>query len=366
MLDTDKIHKYFHIDREMVCANTSSCGLLPKSCNERLSNFTHSLQKSGSRTSENFLSEILPKIRTTVSEFFDADKSEVALIPNFSFGLNSIIPSISRYKKALLFEDDYPSLTQPFVLNDFEVTWLKSGDGFSFELEEIAKIISEKKIEIVAISQVQYLTGFMIDIEAVGKVCKANGAVLIIDGTQSLGAITYSFSNSHADIYIASNYKWMNAGFGTGIMAIKKDFLQRHEPKIGGFASFLNEDGSWGYKPSILCYEPGHLNMGGLLVLEDSINIKLQLGMDNIQQHIRLLIDLLVSQAKVMGLEIIGPYSNENRCGIVCFRDSEALSDSLLKHNILFKSRGGKIRIGLHFHNTEEDVHRILRAMEFH
>ncbi len=364
MIDTNQIHQYFDIDPEVVYANTSSCGLLSKNCGNRLSQFTTSLQKDGSITSERFLSEDLPVIRRTVSAFLDADECEVALIPNFSFGLNALIPSILRYKKVLLLEDDYPSLTQPFVLNNFEITWLKSANGFSFELEEIENLISQNDINLIAVSQVQYLTGFMIDIEALGKLCKSHGVVLIIDGTQSLGAIPYSFRNSYADIYITSNYKWMNAGFGTGIMAIKTDFLERHEPKVGGFASFLNDDGSWGYSPSMRCYEPGHLNMGGLLVLEEAIKVKQQLGIENIYEHNRSLVDLLVREAENLKPEIIGPYSNESRCGIVCFKDSDRLKKSLANNKILFKSRGGKIRLGLHFHNTEEDVQKILKAME--
>jgi len=155
----------------------------------------------------------------------------------------------------------------------------------------------------------------------------------------------------------------MNAGFGTGIMMMKTDFLNKHKPKIGGFASFLNINGSWEYAPSIQSYEPGHLNMGGFLVLEDAIDFKLKLGLENIYTHNKSLMDILVAGLESDGIELNGPYSNENRTSILCVKETPELIKSLNTHQVVYKSRNGSIRLGLHFHNTREDVEVILKAI---
>lgn len=364
MIDHKIIEQEFHPTSGAIYANTASCGLVAKTGVNSMHQFMLELHTSGSIRAEQFLTEDLPEIRKKIAGFVDAQQGELALIPNFSFGLNALLPVLLPYKKVLLLDDDYPSLTQPFDLNDFEITWIASDDRFSFDLEKIERAIQQQDIRIVAVSQVQYLTGYCLDIEALGKICKSHNAILLVDGTQSLGAVPFSFAQSVVDVFISSNYKWMNAGFGTGIMMMKTNFLEEHEPKIGGFASFLNKNGTWQYTPSIQSYEPGHLNMGGFLVLEEAINFKLKLGIDNIYAHNKALLDLLLAGLESNGITINGPYSNENRTSILCLKETPELIKSLKANQVVHKARNGSIRLGLHFHNSSEDVEVILKALQ--
>jgi cysteine desulfurase/selenocysteine lyase len=363
MIDYKLVQQEYHVPMGAVYANTSSCGLVAKTGVKSMHQFMLELHESGSLSADQFLAEDLPRIRKKIAGFVDAQKNELALIPNFSFGLNAAIPVLRPFRKVLLLEHDYPSLTQPFVLNDFEITWISSDDGFSFDLDKIEQAIQQQDIRIVAVSQVQYLSGHCLDIEALGKICRRHNAILLVDGTQSLGAIPFSFAQSDVDIFISSNYKWMNGGFGTGIMMMKTDFIQEHEPRIGGFASFLNKNGTWKYAPSIQSYEPGHLNMGGFLVLEQALDFKLKLGLENIYAQNKALLDILVAGLKTNDIAIKGPYSNENRTGILCLSETLELTKSLDAHQIVYKARNGSIRLGLHFHNTREDVEVILQAI---
>jgi len=364
MLSDIKIQQYYPNQHNRVYLDTPSLGLISSTGVDLMNEFTRSLYLDGSIRSEAFLQVDLPRIRKKIGSFLEAELDEIALIPNFSFGLNALIPALKKYRNVLLLEGDYPSLTQPFVLNDFEIAWVHAQEGFYFDLNRIQETIEKKKIKVVAVSEVQYLTGYCMDIEALGNICKNNGTLLIVDGTQSLGAIPYSFRHSSADIYITSNYKWMNAGLGTGIMLLKSDFLASHEPMIGGFGSFIQKDGEWKYAPSIASYEPGHMNMGGYLILEDAMDIKMKLGIKNIHRHNKELLDLLLNGLEHLKVEIIGPYDNKYRSSIVCLKDEVSISSALKKHNIISKTRNDAIRLGLHFYNTEADIQKIIEALE--
>jgi len=325
--------------------------------------FMQSLSVQGSRRAEYFLAEELPAIKRIISAFIDADENELALVPNFSFGLNAIIPSLHHHRNVLLFDDDYPSLTQPFLLNKFNISWVRQMDGFSFDLQEIEEIIANKSIDIAAVSHVQYQTGYCIDIQAISAICKRYNVLLIVDGTQSLGAMPFSFHKSEVDIFISSNYKWMNAGYGSGIMAVKQKFLEKHEPRIGGFASFVKKTDSWKYEPSILSYEPGHLNYGGLLVLEDAIGLKLKLGLQEIYEHNLSLARHLLLELKRLDLPVLGTYDLANRSSIICLPTSDKLVESLENDNVVFTVRNSSIRFGIHFYNTKEDINRVVGAI---
>lgn len=362
MIDSQIIQERYHVDPGKTYADTSSCGLISRSGVEKMQTFMQQLYESGSEAANTFLSKDWPRIRMKVSNFVNADKSEIALIPNFSTGLNAILPALKKHQNVLLFEDDYPSLTQPFVLNDFNITWISSTDGFHFDLEEIEAAIKTKGIKIVAVSEVQYLTGFSIDMEALGAICKKEGVILIADGTQSLGARPYDFKKSAADVYISSNYKWMNGGYGTGLMAIKQAFQGAHPPKIGGFANFSEINGEWKYHESILNYEPGHMNMGGWLVVEDAVDFKSEIGTESIFRHNQRLLTMLIDGLKNTDF-LVGDAGIEHRCGIICMKESQQLIRSFRNKGVIFKNRLGKIRLGLHFHNTEKDVKNIINAI---
>lgn len=359
---TDIIEQYPQ-PADVVYLDTPSFGLTSTKGVELARDFLQQQQKLGSKFVDRFRGEQLPSIRKTVGKFLDAKKSEFAFIPNFSFGMSAILGSLQGLQRVLLYKNDYPSLVQPFLINDYKVFWMDEDNKMLFDVEAIKQSIIQHNIEIVAVSQVQYLTGVAADIEALGRICRENGAILIVDGTQSLGATPFSFNESSCHMYIASNYKWMNAGHGTGILCIKEEILTKFTPKIGGFNSYLLIDNSWQYIPSIHSYEPGHLNFLGLLLLQSAIEYKMQIGMEQIQQHNQQLVGNLLSrlkdtQYKVIAAEKEGPESN-----IVCFKGDENLLAFLTKRGFALRMRDHIMRIGIHFYNSQEDIDRFVDAL---
>lgn len=364
MLDRKLLAGAFPDFKDTSYLNTSSTGLISNSSIECAQKFNEELYHQGSKSAERFLTSELPTIRATASEFTDAPKDEIAFIPNFSYGLCAIIPAFTKLKKVLLFKDDYPSLTIPFQINDFEIFWVECKDGFSIDIDELKQSILEHKIEILALSHVQYLTGFTVDIQELGKFCKEHNVLFIVDGTQSLGALPFSFKNSSVDVYITSNYKWMNGGFGTGIMCIKSEVIERYTPKTGGFNSYKSINGQWKYIPSISSYEPGHLNMAGLSLLKDAMEFKLKIGIKNIADHNFNLMDRLVKGIKHLSIKLVGPDTNQNRSNIIGIHGDEKLANYLSEMGIITKMRSDIIRIGIHFYNTEIDIDRLIKALK--
>lgn len=363
MLDRNKINKAYPQPESTTYFNTSSFGLVSKSSIDKADKFNEGLHKYGSKQAEYFLEEELLLIRETVSAFIAAPVHEIALIPNFSYGLCAVIPAISNLKRVLLFKDDYPSLIQPFLINDFDVFWIDSNDEFTIDLEELKQSIVNNKIEILAISHVQYKTGFLIDIENLGNFCKLHDVLFILDGTQSLGAVPFSFNTTDVNIFITSNYKWMNGSFATGIMCIKQESIEKYTPKIGGFNSYKILDGQWKYNPSIYSYEPGQLNMAGLVLLKDALDFKMEIGIKNIAFHNLNLLNRLIEKIDSTTCTVIGPSNNTNRCNIVGIRGDERLANYLDNQNILVKMSNEIIRIGIHFYNTEDDVDCIVESL---
>lgn len=363
MLDPIKIKKAYPQPVNTTYLNTSSFGLVSKTSIDRAKKLNEGLHTYGSKQADFFLAEELPLIRKTVSTFIDAPVDEIALVPNFSYGLCAVIPAISRLKRVLLFKDDYPSLIQPFLINDFDVFRIDTKDGFTIDLEELKQSVINNKIEILAISHVQYKTGFLMDIEDLETFCKQHKILFILDGTQSLGAIPFSFNTSNVNIFITSNYKWMNGGYGTGIMCMKKATIEKYVPKIGGFNSYKILDKQWKYNPSIHSYEPGYFNIAGLALLKDALDFKIKIGLKNIAFHNLNLLNRLIEKIDSTTCTVIGPSNNKNRCNIVGISGDKRFANYLDDKSIVVKMSNEIIRIGIHFYNTEDDVDCLVESL---
>jgi selenocysteine lyase/cysteine desulfurase len=339
--------------------NTASCGLLSRQSVEVAGAFYEELLTDSSTAAERLRDTAIERIRSTVATFLNAPASDIALLPNFSWGLNGVVQSLKGIKRVLLYRHDYPSLLEPFRINDFDIIWMDAIGDFEVSLDEIKRLSLEQNVEVIAISHVQWLSGFKIDISSLADFCRSNNILLIADATQSLGALVTDIASIQPDVLIASNYKWMNAGFGTGVMYAAPGFMEQYRPVVGGHGSYMMQNNSWQYVPSVRSYEPGHLNLHGLLVLEQAIKEKQSIGISAIETHGMNLTRLLLERLEGLPFRVFGDFTTEHRCPIVVVKAEDGMAEALLAAGIVVTSRNGLIRISMHFYNTEADVLRI-------
>ncbi|MBA3827768.1 MAG: aminotransferase class V-fold PLP-dependent enzyme [Taibaiella sp.] len=341
---------------KVIYLNTAACGLIEEEVIAAGNNFYSALAVKGSGWAEQWRMTAEPRIRATIASFIGAKPDNVAMVPNFSWALNGVVQSLKGDERVLLYRHDYPSLIEPFRINNFDIKWIDTEDGFTLPVEEIKQLIRNNEIDIAALSHVQYNSGYMLDIQEIGALCRKHNVLFIVDATQSMGAMPISIDTTPVDILIWSNYKWMNAGFGTGVLYIADGFLHKYTPVMGGHNSYQMRNDTWMYVPSILSYEPGHPNMYGLTILEAAINHKQKAGIESIAKHNSLLTALLLDKIKELPVAMIGPATTDNRASFILLKDKDGLEDWLKQHNIVTTNRNGLIRISMHYYNTAADV----------
>lgn len=352
-------------DQELIYLNTAATGIVSKGSIEAAENFQKATLKDPSTTFIQWNQERLPALREKTAELLDAKESQIAFTPNFSFGLLPVIQSLKPHlQKVLLYEDDYPSLNLPFELGGFDISYVKSPDGFHLPFSSIKEVIEREKIEIMALSHVQFLTGFKLDVVQLGNYCKERGIVFVVDGTQSMGAFDCHFDGMPVDVFISSSYKWLNGGFGSAVLCVKEDFIKQFPPVIGGFGSMKHDTGEWNYAPSIKSFEPGHLNAPGLLQLEMAIDQKLQIGMENIVAHNRQLIKQLRDGFCKLPFKVSGGLETDERLAILCFEAGQDVYEDLTQKGFALTWRKGLIRVSPHFYNTSEEIDALLEALK--
>ncbi len=342
--------------------NTASCGLISKSTLTAMQTYNERFMEHGSVVAEDWMMNKWESCRTTVADFFGAIVEQTALIPNFSFGYNAVLETVGP-KKVLVYENDYPSLLLPLQLKGFELNTFTSSNNFDFDLNEIEDIIRKENIELLVISHVQFRTGYKANLEQLGNLCKKYNVIFIVDATQSAGAVSIDFNALPIDALLFSNYKWLNAGMGTGTLLIKQSILEQFEPKIGGFGSFIQENDSLVYKPSILSFQPSHPNVPGCEALKQAISEKQDLGIKSIEKHNKDLLRQLIIGLEEKEIPIFGAYHSDQRAGYVCLPFTEQQFELLKKNRVIATFRNNSLRIGPHFYNTSDHINRFLELV---
>lgn len=350
--------------QNIVYLNTASCGLVPPGTLAAANKLYAELEHNSSTRAEAWRFNEEGRIRETIASFLNVPAKNIAMIPNFSWAINGIVQSLKGTEKVLLYKGDYPSFLEPFRINKFDIAWVDAPDGFHIDIDFIKDCITGKRVDIVALSHVQWSSGYKIDLKEIGDLCKQYGVLFMVDATQSIGAHVIDLSELNIDVFASSNYKWMNAGFGTGELFIADSFLDKYTPVVGGHNSYKMIDGVMQYVSSVQSYEPGHPNMFGLTVLESAIKHKMELGVAYIQAHNSKLCQLFLDEIKDLPLAILGDYHMQHRSSIVMLKDENGLGEWIKQHNIVVTHRNGLLRVSMHYYNTEEDVMAIANCLK--
>lgn len=354
------------MDKKSIYLNTAGTGLLSSEAIQTAKNFLDQAAINPSLAFHEWMEKDLPELRKDTARLLETNEENISFLPNFSFALGAVLQSLNgKGKKVLLYDMDYPSLNMPFEVGDFDCYYIQDEDGFHLSTAAILQKIKQQKIDIVALSHVQFLTGYKVDIESIGKYCQEKGVLFIVDATQSMGALPLNFDKLPVDVMIGSSYKWLNGGMGSAILCTKKDFLEKYPPEIAGFGSLdQSDDKHWKYSPSNRSFEPGHMNATGLLQLHQGIRQKIKIGVAQIAQHNTDLIHDLHAGLLSSPFEIIGENDLENRLHILIFKAPKNSAEDLQKAGFVLTWRKNTIRISPHFYNTKEDIQLFLKALK--
>ncbi|WP_405413125.1 aminotransferase class V-fold PLP-dependent enzyme [Maribacter sp. Asnod1-A12] len=357
----EKIRKEFPVLRKGIYANTAVYGLLYDSLLDWRQEHDLDFLIDGSEMRDEAL-KVISDTRSAVGRFFNCKRENVALISNFSTGLNVLLEGLDSNKKVLLVENDYPSLNWSFENRGFEIECLK----MSVDIEEqMRKTILNNSIDVLALSLVQWLDGFSIDLDFLKDLKKQNSKlIIIVDGTQFCGSTSFDFDSSGIDVLGASAYKWLLAGYGNGFMLFSDQIKNKIALKNIGFNA---ADGDHGKKNEIRFakrFEPGHLSSLIFGSLKYSIEFFERIGMDKITEHNRKLSEKAKAEFQKIGLLSDEVISRNKHSTIFNIKANEATFQKLKDNDVFCAQRGNGVRLSFHFYNTEAEIDTIVKILK--
>jgi selenocysteine lyase/cysteine desulfurase len=229
----------------------------------------------------------------------------------------------------------------------------------------------DERTRVVTLSAVQFSNGYRYNLDEIGDLCARHGALFVVDGTQSVGALRIDVTQSQIDLLAVSSHKWMLGPSGIGFIHVSDRALEAIQPDIVGWLSVTNPF-AFDYRLHLPTtadrYEPGTENVIGTLGLGAAISLFLECGPQWVEDCVLELTDHLCDRLRAGGCSILSPRNGHSRSGIVIFAKPGASPDELhvqlTAAGVRCAVRGGGIRFSPHCYNTEEDISTALGAMQ--
>ena len=268
----------------------------------------------------------------------------------------------------------FPSTVYPWLrvahTTGCEVRLLGTTDYYA-DPEELVGLINDDTA-VVAISHVEFGSGQRYDLQSLAEVAHSHGALLVVDATQSVGAIPIDVSRDGVDILVAAGYKWLCGPFGAAVMYVAPHLQTRFEPGLAGFRSHKD---MWDLKADRIQYrddagrfEFGTMAYGCALGLGKAIEFILTLGSDAVFEHNLKLRERLVEGLKQSGAQLLSPSSAKERSPIVSARfpdfSSRTIVDFLKKQGVIVSPRADFVRFSPHLYNSSDDIDHALEVLD--
>jgi cysteine desulfurase/selenocysteine lyase len=323
-----------------------------------------------------FIEEGCPK--SLLSKLIGASENEICYAPNTSYGINVAANSlpVTSGGNMVLWDMEFPGNLYPWLKQrsrGAEIRWLS---GLKAHTSAFEKAIDSRTV-VVAISHVNWLNGFRVDLEEISELVHRNGGLLFVDATQSAGAMQIDVKRMGIDILACAFYKWLLGPSGAGFLYVREDLIQDLVPTFLGWNAVKNTGPPlYMFDPKQILlqdharrYLPGSMSPIPFLGAGVSLRMLLEVGIDKIENRILDLTGKLIEGLAERGVDVLTPHERACRSGIVSLNVANPVDvgERLIKKKIRVSARSQEgirgIRVSPHFYNTETEITRFLSAL---
>lgn len=321
------------------------------------------------------------RLRTAISKLVNAPAEDIILANSASYGLN-LIASAYRWSEGdevLVMDGDFPSDILPWLRierdHGIKVVRIRPR-GAVVEPDELRRAITTRT-RLFCTTWVHSFSGFAVDIDALGAICRDRDVHFVLNGSQALGACPLDLLGSPIDAFVSVGFKFLCGPYGTGFAWIRPELRdQLRATKAYWLAMQTVEDlGKEKVEAELRdglgarAYDIfGTANFINFAALSAAVEHLTDLGLERICGHDQALVSRFIDG--------IGPHytvtspkeRGQRRSTLVCFshknRDKNgAIHEALRRAGIYIASRVGLMRLSPHLYNRAADIDRVLEGL---
>lgn len=364
----------FPVTRECAYLNHAGSGPLPRRGVARMQALADLVSRSGDRRWMERNTE-MDRVRGLAARLLGARHAhEIAFVENTSAGLSLIAGGIDWKPGDSIVSaaPEFPSNVYPWMQlreRGVELWQVPERDG-RIDPDELLGMLDDRdgRTRMVALSSVQYGSGFRSDLARIGAACRERGILFVVDAIQSLGALPHDVEREFIDVCAASSHKWLLGPEGIGLLYVSDRVIEQIRPIRSGWRSMrkmfdwseLEIDFAEGAKR----FETGTMNAYGIVALGGALEIFLEIGAGDLERRILALADSVAKGLADLGFQVISSRQPGETSGIVAAIHPKLGANDLVKRlaekDVVAAARLGRFRVSPHFYNSEEEIDRML------
>jgi selenocysteine lyase/cysteine desulfurase len=319
---------------------------------------------------------LLADTRQKIARLIGAAAGEIALAVNTGFGIGTAARALPLEPGDIVLVSDreFPANVYPWMrLADRGVTMElvpTTAEGWPDEARLLERL-GDPRVRVVAVSLVQFSSGYLVDLERLSAATRASGAYLVVDAIQGVGQLPVDVSRVEVDLLACGGQKWLLSPWGSGFLYVRRELISRLDPAITGWLAFEGTDDLsrlTSYDGTLRAdarrFELMTLPYQDFAGLGSSLDLLLELGVERIRDHIRGLHQPVLEWAERSGAAVTSP-RGANSSGILCVAPEgvKEVHGRLKASRIVCSLREGSIRLSPHCYNTVDEMERVAHAL---
>jgi selenocysteine lyase/cysteine desulfurase len=312
-----------------------------------------------------------------------ADPSRIAIIPAASYGLAIAARNLpaDRGQNVVVTHEQFPAnvhgwrklaATRGVELRTAHPPDAAEGRARGWNTRVLEAI--DARTAIVAIGHVHWTDGTRFDLEAIGARAREVGAALVVDGTQSVGALPFDVARIQPDALVVATYKWLMGPYSLGFAYLGPRFDDGEpleETWIGraGSENFkelvhYRDD----YQPGVVRYDVGERTNFALMPMAiTALEEVLERQPARVQEYCAALTAPLFERLRGLGYTVEDPaWRGAHLFGLraPAGADTSSIGERLRARKVFVSLRGSAIRVAPHVYNDARDIEALLAALE--
>jgi cysteine desulfurase / selenocysteine lyase len=342
------------------------------------SEFANELAKDGIGAIPGFV-EVLPRFHKSGAELLHTFPENIAFVHSTAEALNMLANGypFKPGDQVISYVHEYPSNHYPWVLQEkrgVELILLKDTGSINqpelfrgpqgWSMQELEQLVT-KRTKIIALSHVQFASGYAADLQQLGNFCHRHGIDLVVDCAQSLGCLPVLPEEYHISALASSGWKWLLGPLGAGIFYTSEKFRGKLQPTMAGTGlmrqgrDYLNH--SWNPYQDARMFEYSTLAWDHVAALEIVISeIFLKNRMEDVRDEVFRLQDVFLAY---LDHDLCTPllFPAEHRSGIIGMvprSNLQMVMETLKKQGVVMTGPAGYLRLAPHFYLTDKQMIR--------
>ncbi len=317
------------------------------------------------------------EFRATAAQLIDCPADCVAIVPSASYGIATAARNLPLRKgqSVLVLEEQFPSNYYPWQRRVEEsdaalkvVAWPEDDDWTAAVLDSLTADVA-----IAALPQVHWTSGGRLDLVRIGATCRKLGAALVLDLTQSLGALPCSVREVQPDFAVAASYKWLLGPYSIGLlyvapkwqggMPLEENWIQRANARDFSSLILYTED----YDAGARRFDMGERSNFALLpAAVRAMKQLLEWEVAEISETAGALNRQIAAAAAELGFS--SPPDHLRAPHYLCLRRKTGipreLPEMLAREKVFVSVRGSSIRVTPHVYNSAADGERLIACLK--